>query len=128
MKSKILEFKISYSKIPIISLIILVLLSILVLNYIALPKIKLAVWMVVALITLTWLYRYLIFKPFEIIINTTNLNIKINKKDYLITNIIFLGWWGSVLVLKSPKKYIPIFIDSMSVDSYKKIRILKILI
>jgi len=128
MNSKELNIKLKSSKIPLVGLSGLWLILIPSLYYIHNNTIRLYIWLVLALAALIWLYRYLIFRPLILVVDTKDLTVQIDNRIYNIRKIRFLSWWCSLLIIQHPRRYITIFVDSTKLTNYKKLRMLRILL
>lgn len=124
MRSHKIEFQLKRSYIPLGGIVGLTLILVPLLYHVTDTQLRFYIWLLLSLATLIWLYKYLRFQTQNLVINTVDITIQIENKTYRIHKIMFLSWWFSLLIIRIPRKYIPIFIDSTNINNYKTLRIL----
>ncbi|MCC2624950.1 MAG: hypothetical protein K0R14_823 [Burkholderiales bacterium] len=146
MRSREIHLQLSPSKLPLIALLLVFICCYLISCY--LPTLKYVLFGVFILMCLFWLYKYLGFKQYNLIFNTTNKRIWIpdqvgddklqigdgklrneNNRTYeiplQIAKIRHISWWLCIIYILTPKKVkkIYLFVDSIPFKSYKTFKI-----
>ena len=146
MQTKEIILNLKPSKIPLFAITLIFVLAILTMHY--LPKLKVGLWIIIAVISIYWLYKYLTYPFYQININTHSHNFQIHSTqsffkpagvntkntahaDSNTANLIqvkSIVWWITIVKLavvidqKVKKITIPVFMDSIPLKQYKTFR------
>lgn len=127
MQSKQIHLNLSPSKMPLIGLIGIFICSYLIIRLV--PGTKFIMFGLFAIICLYWLFRYLNYKKYQLIVNTSTHEIVINHKNQQVTAILtkvqYVSWWLCIMTLQIANTYtkIYLFADSAPFTEYKSFRI-----
>ena len=134
MQTQELILKLQPSKIPLIAVILIFIFASVAIYY--LPWLKVNIWIIMATMSICWLYRYLTYPYHQIKINTKSTLIQIYLQNYpsksVTVNQFFVNsvaWWLTIIRFtiiinhKSKTFIVPVFMDSIPLKQYKSFRI-----
>lgn len=123
MQSKHINLTIKPSKFPIIALLVVFVCSALV-GHLA-PYLSSIIFVLFAVICLTWLYRYLNFKPYNLQIFTPTATLQVNNSHAHLIKARHICWWLSIIHISMAGKRLKVYLfaDSVPFKLYKSFRV-----
>jgi hypothetical protein len=123
MQTRQINLKLIPSKIPLIALLIAFSFGYIISRYI--PFLNYPVFIIFVIICISWLYKYLTFKTYNIVINTISNEVQVDQKVTHLVKFKHPFWWLSLIYLSNSHKIqkIYLFADSIPLKSYKSFRV-----